>query len=78
MKTNDTHNNGRSGNDAVRQVSRRQAIRIPVVTQDLPDDLLADEGPMHSTSGDEAPTQRELEQDVMTTNPSIESMDSRG
>ena len=48
------------------------------VTQLSPDDVLADGGSMRSTSGSEAPTEREMEQDVMTTNPSIESMESRG
>lgn len=48
------------------------------VTQLSPDDVLADGGSMRSTSGGEAPTEREMEQDVMTTNPSIESMESRG
>lgn len=48
------------------------------VTQLTPDDMLADGGAMRTTSGDEAPTRREMEQDVATTNPSVESMDSRG
>jgi len=48
------------------------------VTQLSPDDVLADGGSMRSTNGGEAPTEREMEQDVMTTNPSIESMESRG
>ncbi len=48
------------------------------VTQLSPDEVLADGGSMRSTSGGEAPTEREMEQDVMTTNPSIESMESRG
>lgn len=52
--------------------------RVRTVTQESPDDLLADGGSMRSTSGDEAPTEREMEQDAMTTNPSIESMESRG
>lgn len=47
-------------------------------TQLTPDDLLAEGGAMRTTQGDEAPTQREMEQDAMTTNPSIESMGSRG
>ena len=48
------------------------------VTQLTPDDMLADGGAMRTTTGDEAPTRREMEQDVATTNPSVESMDSRG
>lgn len=48
------------------------------VTQLTPDDVLADDGAMAATHGDEAPTEREMEQDVMTINPSVESMESRG
>lgn len=48
------------------------------VTQLTPDDLMAEGGAMRSTHGDEEPTAREMEQDVMTTNPSVDSMDSRG
>ena len=47
-------------------------------TQLTPDDVVADGGAMASTSGDETPTERELVQDVVTTNPSKESMESRG
>lgn len=47
-------------------------------TQLTPDDLLAEGGAMRTTQGDEAPTEREMEQDAMTTNPSVESMGSRG
>lgn len=48
------------------------------VTQESPDNVLADGGRMANSAAGASPTPRELEQDVMTTNPSIDSMDSRG
>ena len=54
------------------------AMRIPTVTQNMPDDTFDEGGPMVATHGDEPPTRRELEQDVTMTNPSVESMEGRG
>lgn len=50
------------------------AMRIPVVTQNQPDEG----GHITPSKQGEAPTREELEQDVIATNPSVESMDSRG
>lgn len=55
-----------------------EAMQVPVVTQTVPGDAFDDDSPMVATHGDEAPTQRELEQDVAMTNPSVESMQGRG
>lgn len=52
--------------------------RERAVTQESPDTVLADGGPMANSAKGASPTPRELEQDVMTTNPSIDSMESRG
>ncbi len=61
-----------------RRKSRRdRAMQVPVVTQNMPDDAFG-QGPIIATYGDTAPTQRELEQDVTMTNPSVESMEGRG
>lgn len=57
---------------------RERAMQVPVVTQNMPDDAFDGQGPIIATYGDTAPTQRELEQDVTMTNPSVESMDGRG
>jgi len=51
-----------------------RAMRIPVVTQNIPND---GERVVQPAEG-EAPSQQQLEQDVLATNPSIESMQSRG
>ena len=48
------------------------------VTQITPDDILADGGPIAPAKGDETPTERQLEEDVVTVNPSVDSMESRG
>ena len=67
--------------EALREEQRVEAqarTQGTTVTQLSPDEMLADGGAMQATHGDEAPTQREMEQDVVTTNPSVESMGSRG
>ena len=48
------------------------------VTQVTPDDILNDGGPITPATGDGTPTERLLEQDVVTVNPSVDSMESRG
>lgn len=50
---------------------------IPV-TQITPDDILAEGGPITPATEDGSPTQRQIEQDVVTVNPSADSMESRG
>lgn len=51
-----------------------KAMRVPVVTQNMPEN---GERIVPAAAG-EAPTQQQIEQDVTATNPSIESMQSRG
>lgn len=51
-----------------------RAMRIPVITQNTPKN---DERIPVARKG-EAPTRQQLEQDVTATNPSVESMQSRG
>lgn len=58
--------------------NRPQNTQETTVTQITPDDILADGGPIISANGDGSPTERQLEEDVVTVNPSVESMDSRG
>ena len=43
-----------------------------------PDDVLTDGGPITPATGDGTPTERQLEQDVVMVNPSVDSMESRG
>ena len=57
---------------AARQPEPTQEI---TVTQVTPDDILNDGGPI---TGDGTPTERQLEQDVVMVNPSVDSMESRG
>lgn len=48
------------------------------VTQITPDDILNDGGPITPATGDGTPTERQLEQDVVMVNPSVDSLESRG
>jgi len=65
--------------EAKRQAAREEkAMQTPVVTQNTADDTPAGNGPIIPSGCGETPTRRELEQDVMMTNPSVESMESRG
>lgn len=49
------------------------SMKVPVVTQ-----TAHDGGRIEPPAKDGAVSQRKLEQDVMATNPSVESMESRG
>ncbi len=49
-------------------------MRIPTVTQNMPENGKR----ITPAAAGEAPTQQQIEQDVTATNPSIESMESRG
>lgn len=49
------------------------SMQVPVVTQIRPDS-----GRIKPTAKGEAVSQQQLEQDVTKTNPSVESMESRG
>lgn len=60
---------------AARQPEPTQEI---TVTQVTPDDILNDGGPITPAIGDGTPTERQLEQDVVMVNPSVDSMESRG
>ena len=60
---------------AARQPEPTQEITVTHVT---PDDILNDGGPITPAIGDGTPTERQLEQDVVMVNPSVDSMESRG
>lgn len=57
---------------------RPQSTEETTVTQITPDDILTDGGAITPATKDGAPTERQLEQDVVTVNPSVDSMESRG
>ena len=65
----------RAGQTAARQPEPAQET---TVTQITPDDVLTDGGPITPATGDGTPTERQLEQDVVMVNPSVDSMESRG
>lgn len=65
----------RAGQTAARQPEPAQET---TVTQITPDDVLTDGGPITPVTGDGTPTERQLEQDVVMVNPSVDSMESRG
>ena len=64
-----------ANHNAARQPEPTQEITL---TQGTPDDILNDGGPITPAPGDGTPTERQLEQDVVTVNPSVDSMESRG
>lgn len=55
-----------------------QATGETTVTQITPDDVVNAEGPIKPATKGGTPTQEQLEQDVITVNPSVDSMESRG
>lgn len=57
---------------------QQQSMQVPTVTQITPDDELLAGGAITPADEDGTPTQRQVEQDVITVNPSIDSMESRG
>lgn len=59
-------------------VRQSQGMQEIPVTQITPDDILADGGPITPATEDGTPTQRQIEQDVVSVNPSADSMESRG
>ena len=58
-------------------IRSEKAMQVPVVTQDNPNDA-ANGNRIVPKDDTEATTKDQLEQDVMITNPSVESMESRG
>lgn len=70
---------GRSPQGESPQTAREtDATGIGTVIQITPDDILAEEGPIAPRVRGGAVTAEEVEQDVVTLNPSVESMESRG
>lgn len=55
-----------------------ESMRVPTVTQTAPDDSSGPCGRIVPSAEGEEPSREQLEQDVMITNPSVESMESRG
>lgn len=53
-------------------------MHIPSVTQITPENSTLSGKKITPTAKSESPSQQELEQDVAATNPSVESMQSRG
>lgn len=58
--------------------SHEQPMHIPSVTQITPENSTLSGKKITPTAKSESPSQQELEQDVAATNPSVESMESRG
>ena len=55
-----------------------ESMRVPTVTQTAPDARQQPLLPHRASAKGESPSREQLEQDVMITNPSVESMESRG
>lgn len=64
----------RDARTAQQEARTDRSMRIPTVTQIQP----TDDRRIAPTLQGEEPSQQELEQDVIATNPSVESMESRG
>ncbi len=58
--------------------SHEYPMHIPAVTQITPENEASSDEKITPTGKTESPSQQELVQDVVTTNPSVESMQSRG
>lgn len=58
--------------------SHEHPMHIPSVTQITPENEASSGEKISPTGKTESPSQQELEQDVVATNPSVESMQSRG
>ena len=63
-----------SRTDEYKQSGQYRSMQVPVVTQNMPENGKR----ITPAAAGEAPTQQQIEQDVTATNPSIESMESRG
>ena len=78
-----TENNKAGCNDSGKThdqtpTSHENPMHIPSVTQVTPENNVSSGEKITPTGKTESPSQQELEQDVAATNPSIESMQSRG
>lgn len=78
MKNTDQHHPSCWQEAAQADVRQSQGMQEIPVTQITPDDILADGGPITPATEDGTPTQRQIEQDVVSVNPSADSMESRG
>ncbi len=78
MKNTDQHHPFCRQEAAQADVRQSQGMQEIPVTQITPDDILADGGPITPATEDGTPTQRQIEQDVVSVNPSADSMESRG
>ena len=78
MKNTVQHHPSRRQEAAQAAVRQPQGMQEIPVTQITPDDILAEGGPITPATEDGPPTQRQIEQDVVTVNPSADSMESRG
>ena len=78
MKNTDQHHPSCRQEAAQADVRQSQGMQEIPVTQITPDDILADGGPITPATEDGTPTQRQIEQDVVSVNPSADSMESRG
>lgn len=78
MKNTVQHHPSRRQEAAQAAVRQSQGMQEIPVTQITPDDILAEGGPITPATEDGSPTQRQIEQDVVSVNPSADSMESRG
>lgn len=78
MKNTDQHHPSCRQEAAQADVRQSQGMQEIPVTQITPDDILADGSPITPATEDGTPTQRQIEQDVVSVNPSADSMESRG
>ena len=75
-KTADCNDTGKPQNQT--PTTHEQPMHIPSVTQITPESGALSGKKIEPATVGESPTQQQLEQDVATTNPSVESMESRG
>ncbi len=73
-----TERNIENKTDIHMPVSHENPMQIPLITQITPENEASSGEKIIPTGKTESPSQQELEQDVVATNPSVESMQSRG
>lgn len=85
LKSHMSHDNQTIVADDIQKESARETNRhsksemhIPSVTQVRPEDAMLRGEKIYSDGTNDTPSQKELEQDVIATNPSVDSMQSRG
>lgn len=70
--------NTQAGPSSQQTEQNPETTEIRTVTQITPDDIIADQGPVEPEPKENPVPEEKVEEDVVTINPSVESMENRG